>query len=206
MAQRYFSNIYWHFVGRPANVPADVDEPIDYTADGRTLKSDRITTDIVEDILESGRLAATARDVVATPETRLVIGPFCSVTDIPWKDLEIHATYYGHTAIGFRPEVIYRQGWNPVWYIHPQLVRTLAPHAGARWLPWVKVTDFSPHAGHSFYHEREWRHLGDFPFDPATAVAAILVPQSRLAWAQKLVAAHRWTAISVVAWDLIRWS
>lgn len=111
--QRYFSNVYWHFVGSPSGINwHTVKAPKDISSQG-TPKSDDECASIVEKILESRRLRASCTERVSEGiETEA----FCCVTDIPLKDLPSHAEYYGRVALGFNAAAIHAQ-FLPVLYI-----------------------------------------------------------------------------------------
>jgi len=68
----------------------------------------------------------------------------------------------------------------------------------------LKITQFSTDPGGSFYPEREWRHVGDFHFEPS-AVAALVVPEELLPAARNYLAAQHDHArsVSLLAWEVI---
>lgn len=245
MQQRYYSGVYWHFVGRPKIGPYLIESPNDYTKKGRRVKNPSESFDIVKNILKTKTLLATATEAVAFGDKVINSDKFCCVTDIPLKDLELHGTYYGHTAIGFTSKAIHRDEWNPVWYINPKQFMPLQfsgfmadvlsslrqdtppiPEAQVpedpinrsinialdSWisdfrkniLNWIKVTRFSSNPGESFYHEREWRHIGDFHFqDPGKDIVAIIVPARQVRKTKELLRTLLLRSVSVVSWDLI---
>jgi hypothetical protein len=67
----------------------------------------------------------------------------------------------------------------------------------------LKLTNFSPDNGKSFYREREWRHIGNFTFEHAD-IACIIVPQVLLEptyeWLKKLDIKKA----SVASWELLK--
>lgn len=44
------------------------------------------------------------------------------MTDIPLKDLQHHASYYGNVAIGYRADAVHRAGFVPVLYFPESLL------------------------------------------------------------------------------------
>jgi Putative abortive phage resistance protein AbiGi, antitoxin len=110
--QRYFSFIYWHFVGSPKGIDwHQVRKPADICRLG-TPKSVPEGVAIVKSILEKRVLKATCTELISEGiETET----FCCVTDIPLKDLLSHEPYYGKVAIGFRAEAI-QEAFLPVLY------------------------------------------------------------------------------------------
>jgi len=116
MSQRYYSNIYWHFTGSPEGVDWSIAKcPKDITAQGPVLEDEK-ACDILKLILESGMLKATCTEKISDT---LITDQFCSVTDIPLKDLPSHAPYYGKVAIGFKAKSIHKH-FVPVLYIPKQ--------------------------------------------------------------------------------------
>ena len=68
----------------------------------------------------------------------------------------------------------------------------------------LKITDFSPQAGASFYQEREWRHFGDFYFN-ANDVEAVIVPKRLKEQINEfLVDAEDLEHVSVLTWEFLR--
>ena len=91
---------------------------------------------------------------------------------------------------------------------HPDSITTHLDltKTGTQFLHFVKVTEFSPNPEHTFYSEREWRHLGDFHFPPH-AVAAIVAPEAQLKMLKDYLAADvryaTYSQLSVFSWELI---
>lgn len=111
--QRYFSNVYWHFVGSPSGIDwHKVKAPRDITAQGSPKDVDPCV-EIVEEILESGRLLARCTERISEG---IATDAFCCVTDIPLKDLPSHSEYYGRVALGFNAAAIHAR-FLPVLYI-----------------------------------------------------------------------------------------
>lgn len=242
--QRYYSNIYWHFTGSPEIDWHKVTRPEDIVKFKEPL-GDREAAGILTQILESHRLIASCTEQI-TEELQTL--PFCSVTDIPLKDLISHSRYYGRVAIGFKAGSIHRS-FVPVMYIsrenrlfiekvfeHPHL-RDLAgrktepypkpadwadgvkswtaPGPGPQaWevdssqiagflMNFVKVTGYATKESDSFYREREWRHLGDYVFQPAD-VAAILVPGGLINELKETMDRQGYTTdISILSWEFV---
>lgn len=202
--QRYFSNIYWHFVGSPVGVDwHSVRTPADIVSRGAAPKTAVECLRVVESIVETRMLKATCTERISD---EVVTRPFCCVTDIPLKDLPSHAPYYGKVALGFRASAIHAAFLPVLYYPTRQLPQVQRGFAGApvkRWLPesadriipllapdpalranpfkdFLKLTDFSVDPAASFYREREWRHPGsDFHFEPEDLVA-VVAPQEIL--------------------------
>lgn len=112
-AQRYYSNIYWHFTGSPKGIDwREVRRPADITKQGSVL--DPVAAkDTLKLILTSKKLLGRCTErVIADLET----AKFCCVTDIPLKDLPSHAPYYGKVAIGFKASAAHKS-FLPVMYV-----------------------------------------------------------------------------------------
>jgi hypothetical protein len=129
MEQRYYSNIYWHFTGSPTDLAGQVlTKPADIHRFG-TLKSIDESTEVLLDILRTRKLMATSRESLSEDiQTDL----FCCVTDIPLKDLPLHAVNYGQVALGFRAQVIQKQ-FLPVLYLSKDnlaMKKMLIPNRG----------------------------------------------------------------------------
>ena len=124
VAQRYYSQIYWHFTGGP-RIPKDqvVYKPDDARKFG--LKSDQEAFKTAQDILESGVLQAKAVESWNGINT----DNFSCVTDIPLKDLPYHAQYYGKTALGFSSKAIH-ETWFPVFYVPGDNLKVLNELSG----------------------------------------------------------------------------
>lgn len=112
-AQRYYSNIYWHFTGSPKGIDwREVRRPADITKQGPILDS-AAAKDTLKSILTSKKLLGGCTErVLADVET----AKFCCVTDIPLKDLPSHAPYYGKVAIGFKAKAVHKT-FLPVMYV-----------------------------------------------------------------------------------------
>jgi hypothetical protein len=116
MSQRYYSNIYWHFTGSPQGIDwRKVRKPADILRDGK-IRTPAEATEILKSIIKTKKLLATAIEVVSGD---VATEKFCCVTDIPFKDLPEHASYYGPAAIGFKANTIH-QHFLPVLYIPQQ--------------------------------------------------------------------------------------
>ena len=223
--QRYFSNIYWHFVGSPDGVNwHNVRKPADITNKPKELNE---CLCIVEKILGSKKLLATCTERISD---KIFTNPFCCVTDIPIKDLPNHAAYYGKVAIGFKPSAIHKSFLPVLYYPTKHLEKMEVGFKGKpfnRWLEspdkletvveidpaiesnpfknYLKLTDFSEKPEESFYQEREWRHAGtDFSFN-GDDVAAIAAPSTGLPQLQKWLQKNKdyTNELSVVAWEFI---
>ena len=112
-AQRYYSNIYWHFTGSPKGIDwREVRRPGDITKQGSVLNPVE-AKDTLKLILTSKKLLGRCTErVIADLET----AKFCCVTDIPLKDLPSHAPYYGKVAIGFKASAAHKS-FLPVMYV-----------------------------------------------------------------------------------------
>lgn len=112
-AQRYYSNIYWHFTGSPKETNwLEVRRPSDITKHGPVLDP-ATAKDTLKAILSSKKLLGRCTErVVANLET----AKFCCVTDIPLKDLPSHAPYYGKVAVGFKANAVHKS-FLPVIYV-----------------------------------------------------------------------------------------
>ncbi len=70
----------------------------------------------------------------------------------------------------------------------------------------IKVTAFSLDAEHTFYREREWRHVGDFCFTPSE-VEAVIAPRKQGARIREWINAdNRYTnhgELSLVTWEFL---
>lgn len=112
-AQRYYSNIYWHFTGSPTGIDwREVRRPADITRQGHVLDP-ATAKDTLKLILASKKLLGRCTErVIANLET----AKFCCVTDIPLKDLPSHAPYYGKVAIGFKASAVHKS-FLPVMYV-----------------------------------------------------------------------------------------
>jgi hypothetical protein len=68
----------------------------------------------------------------------------------------------------------------------------------------LKITDFSPIIGESFYQEREWRHAGDFVFDRG-AVEAVIVPRNLRKKTQEfMLSSVDFAEVSVLTWEFLK--
>lgn len=116
MAQRYYSQVYWHFTGGP-RIPANlrVTRPREAVGAERPLKDPEEAFHIALRILKDRKLEARSKEYWG----EVTSDQFACVTDIPLKDLTSHASYYGQTAIGFHHEAIHRE-WSPVLYVPPR--------------------------------------------------------------------------------------
>jgi hypothetical protein len=158
-AQRYYSNIYWHFTGSPRGIdwrkvrrPADIEKQgaiLDASAASNTLKL----------ILASRKLLATCVErVVDDIET----AKFCCVTDIPFKDLPSHAPYYGKVAIGFKAAAVHKT-FLPVMYIPVQSMPIIEMMVPNRRLTEMAY-DFLKYQG-SFQHQQAMKFLSQAQAD-----------------------------------------
>lgn len=68
----------------------------------------------------------------------------------------------------------------------------------------LKITDFSPRPGGSFYSEREWRHFGNFRFEPED-VEAVLVPEAELPRVQAKLQQppYQGHEINLLSWEFL---
>ncbi len=196
--QRYYSRIYWHFTGSPKGATPGVLSPDELLKKSKP-KSDKESVEILLAILDSKVLEATSEEEVGDYRTNA----FCSTTDIPFKDLVEHAVYYGKAAIGFKAEAIH-EIFLPICYVSDRhsLKKELLMEKHPL-LDYIKLTDFHPEEGHTFYREREWRKVGDFHFKKED-VAAIVVPDNSVKQVHNFLADHRYpNDISVLSWRLI---
>jgi hypothetical protein len=216
--QRYFSNIYWHFTGSNPHRTGQITKP----GDMGKPKTPEEAVRIVEEILEARTLLAKATERIAG---ELATEEFCCLTDIPFKDLQGHAIYYGTVALGFRASVVHDR-FVPVLYIpHKNIPVTQLLESWRRaveaeektddldarleelqgfFLNFVKLTDFSISLDKTFYREREWRHIGDFRFAKED-VEAVIAPREFLPRLQRRLfheLAYPET-ISLIAWEFI---
>lgn len=225
--QRYYSMIYWHFVGSPAGVDWHaVRKPADILSNGAKPKEPTECVSIVASIINSLTLRATCTERISDEvSTR----PFCCVTDIPLKDLPSHAPYYGKVAIGFRAEAIHSVFLPVLYYPIRQLPQIQRGYKGIpvkRWLSeagdrvgpvmevdpslatnpfkdFLKLTDFSVRPEESFYREREWRHAGsDFGFR-LDDIAAIVAPERIIGDLRTLVSIPEVLRTSFVTWEFV---
>ena len=68
----------------------------------------------------------------------------------------------------------------------------------------LKITNFSPSIGESFYQEREWRHTGDFVFD-GKSIEAVIVPRQLKTRAQEfMLSSDDFAQASVLTWEFLR--
>jgi len=78
---------------------------------------------------------------------------------------------------------------------------------GAFLVNYLKITDFNARGEETFYAEREWRHIGDFEFEPSH-VEAIIAPKNQLNRIRDyLSSGQRYsnqTAISLVSWEFVQ--
>lgn len=232
MTQRYYSNIYWHFVGSPEGINwHKVKKPSDILSQKLALnvetKSNERCLEIILSIVKSKRLRAKCTEMI---DDQLITNAFCCVTDIPFKDLVNHSKYYGRTALGFRASSIHRN-FLPVLYQPTRYLPTINdgfdPIPAERWIrgrenlierrkidpdlnknplkDYLKLTEFSDTSDESFYQEREWRHVGaDFVFEPEDLVA-ILAPEESLRKLQTLIGSGDCISesTSFVSWEFL---
>jgi Putative abortive phage resistance protein AbiGi, antitoxin len=68
----------------------------------------------------------------------------------------------------------------------------------------LKITNFSPRIGESFYQEREWRQTRDFVFD-GNSVEAVIVPRRLKTRAQEFMLSSKdFVQVSVLTWEFLR--
>jgi hypothetical protein len=68
----------------------------------------------------------------------------------------------------------------------------------------LKITNFSPQIGESFYQEREWRCVGDFEFD-GKSVEAVIVPSRLKKKAQEFMRrSEDFSHVLVLTWEVLR--
>lgn len=68
----------------------------------------------------------------------------------------------------------------------------------------LKITDFSPRIGDSFYQEREWRHIGEFHFS-GSDVEAVVVPKKHKKRTQDFIFdSADFRHISIMTWEFLR--
>ncbi|WP_349409474.1 abortive infection system antitoxin AbiGi family protein [Pseudalkalibacillus sp. SCS-8] len=197
--QRYYSRIYWHFTGSPKGGHEPASSP-DELLKKSNPKPEAESVEILLSILGSRVLEATSTEKVGAYETKA----FCSTTDIPFKDLLDHADYYGKAAIGFKAEAVH-DVFLPVLYLSAthQLRNELIDGKKHPLMDFIKITDFHPEEGHTFYREREWRSTGDFKFTKEQ-VAAIVVPNQAVKDVRSFLMEHAYPEdISILSWRLI---
>jgi hypothetical protein len=126
-AQRYYSNIYWHFTGSPKGIDwRKVRRPADIAKQG-TIAAPAAAINTLKLILTSQKLLASCTERVVD---ELETAKFCCVTDIPLKDLPSHEPYYGQVAIGFKARAVHR-AFLPVMYVPTEsmpLVEMMVPN------------------------------------------------------------------------------
>jgi hypothetical protein len=67
----------------------------------------------------------------------------------------------------------------------------------------VKVTDFDTSPENTFYREREWRSIGDFPFD-VDDIAAVVAPEAYLRDIREYLNKIGYSApINLISWEFI---
>lgn len=107
---RFASRVYWHFTGSPENCDwSKYLSPGQMQKDHVRPKPPQKCAEIANQILGSNRLIAKCTEFEKGAK-------FCSVTDIPVKDLPFHSTFYGKVAIGFSAGSVQRR-FSPVMYI-----------------------------------------------------------------------------------------
>lgn len=196
--QRYYSRIYWHFTGSPKGGKPGALSPEELLKSSKP-KSEAESIDILLAILESQVLEASSKEKVGDYETKA----FCSTTDIPFKDLIDHSAYYGKAAIGFKAEAIH-DIFLPICYVSVgHSLEDGLLKEGHPLLDFIKLTDFHPDEGHTFYREREWRKVGDYQFK-RDEVAAIVVPDQAVKKVHTFLDERGYPGdISVLSWRLI---
>lgn len=108
--QRYYSKIYWHFTGSPDVNWSKIEMPKEIEGKAKEPKE---SVKILKLILSSKKLLAGSPEKI---HGEVKTNKFCSVCDIPFKDLIYHADYYGKVAIGFSSSSIHKY-FNPVLYM-----------------------------------------------------------------------------------------
>ncbi len=104
--QRFASEVFWHFVGRECK--DDIEE------------SYKRLISILENGLDVGKKNVEFKykdDETGEMVTLWGYRVSC-LSDIPLKDLHIHAKRYGTTAIGFHKESAIENNFNPVLYLN----------------------------------------------------------------------------------------
>lgn len=213
--QRYYSNIYWHFTGSPENLDwARIKSPNDILKYGKP-KETKQAVEILLKIIASKEIISTTSEKIGD---NYFTKKFCCVTDVPLKDLLTHGPYYGKVAIGFKPKVIH-ENFLPVLYISQdnlsfarlinpkkQLDSSYSQDLADFITNFIKITKFDVQEGHSFYREREWRHLGNFKFTYSD-IEAIVVPQKYLEYVKSVLAEIKdLLEISYISWEFLEMS
>ena len=76
--------------------------------------------------------------------------------------------------------------------------------AGQFFVDFLKITEFSSKGEDTFYSEREWRHIGDFKFNPHD-VEMIIAPKIQLPRIRKYIESNqeykRNGALSLISWE-----
>jgi len=104
--QRFASEIFWHFVGRTTKDDPDAS----YTTLISILKNGLKTS--------KSNMEFKYKDPTTGEWVTRWGYPASCLSDIPFKDLIVHAERYGTLAIGFHKEKVIENGFNPVLYIN----------------------------------------------------------------------------------------
>ncbi len=106
--QRFTSEILWHFYGRGKPPEERYNTLLSILRTG--LRCGPEPAPFIW-------LAHDAKTKSLNP-VKLESLPYCSIADIPLKDLPVHAERYGQYAIGFHRESVIRHGFVPVMYVN----------------------------------------------------------------------------------------
>jgi hypothetical protein len=101
--------------------------------------------------------------------------PCVCFTECVWSSLLSHAQRYSQLGVGFKKEVLFRQGGGPAFYVRqdlwaqqnwPTTARPFVTPFVPRYAPQEHVNQFWNRAPNAidFTHEREWRVPPDFAF------------------------------------------
>ncbi|ACL69591.1 abortive infection system antitoxin AbiGi family protein [Halothermothrix orenii] len=214
MSPGYYSNVYWHFTGSPRNIDwSKVKNPSDILLND-SPKTEEESLSVLREILNTKMLKATTREKITD---NLYTRKYCSVCDIPLKDLYYHSEYYGKVAIGFKGKAVQKK-FNPVLYLDYKKLKQLRNYlkdlnytklqTGSALSfdllkDYIKITSFDKNPNKTFYKEREWRCIGNFLFKMAE-ISAIIVGKESVSKARKYLNENKYgDSIPIITWELI---
>ncbi|MFZ7102217.1 MAG: abortive infection system antitoxin AbiGi family protein [Peptococcaceae bacterium] len=232
--QRYYSNIYWHFTGSPENLDWEkIKSPDDILKFGRP-KEDKQAADILLKIIKNREIIANTSEKISNNfytekfccvtdvplKDLLTHGPYYGKVALGFKPRPIHENfvpvlYISENNLPFAgfitSEFQAKRGRVENYDAYLKKAKEENPAITMQDLAgfitnFIKVTKFDVDEGHSFYREREWRHLGNFRFT-YNSIEAVVVPQKFLEYVkEELAGIKELLEISYISWEFLQMS
>lgn len=159
---------------------------VHFTRGGREEDDNRNMMGIYANrVLKPKRAFGIGKELCPSPETQFAVC-FSEIPPGEWRRLaRRRETKYG---IGFRKDFLVSQGAGPIWYVPKEspradalqdiMERESSNAAAGIWklTPLIDAPGEYGSTEYFFEWEREWRHVGEFAFQPED-VAFLLIPQ-----------------------------